>query len=146
MPSIHLLSSCNRRFRLWLVAALLCCLSVADFGYQAHIGERGETARAESVAPGEGLNRQMLLGLQTMPAGIAVSAKNGERIGSSRPVRLTPTHGGKPGRVLGRWTSDNSIHLSNLYALLLLRCDCGMRVWAASSRLYYIIALRRILC
>lgn len=146
MPVLHLLHSCNRRFSLWLTAALLCSLSVAVISFRTPVDGCSATPRTESLAPSDGWHRHMLLGRQAMPVGIAVSAKSGERIGNSRPVRLTPTSGGKSFRMLGRWSSVNSIHLSHLYSLLLQRCDGGVRAWAASSRLYYVIALRRILC
>lgn len=146
MPADHHLHSCRRHFRLWVMALLLCSLSVTDFSSWGHVVERCETANEERVVQSDGLRRCMMLGCQAMPAGIIVPAKNGERIGNTRPVRLTPTNGGKPGRMMERWMSVNSIHLSNLYAQLLRLYDSGMWAWAASSRLYYVIALRRILC
>lgn len=146
MPAIRHQLSCNRRFVIELLALLLSSLSVAVFSSQAHADECCETARTENIAQRDGLHRHTLLGRQGMPAGIVATAKHGERISCSRPVRQMPTGGGTPLRMPGFWTSVNAIHLSNLSALLLLRCNSGVRAWAASSRLHYVIALRRILC
>ena len=136
----------NRLFRLWLAVLLLSCLPITDFGAQKQVGVRGESIGEECVTKHDRLHRYMMQERQMPLAGIVITAKNGERIGSSRPVRLNPTNGGKPSRTLARWISNKSFHLSNLHALLLRRIDCGRGVSAASPRYYYVIALRRILC
>jgi len=136
----------NRLFRLWLAVLLLCGLPVTDFGAQRQVGARGESINEECVTRYDGLHRYLMQERQTPLAATVITAKNGERIGSSRPVRLSPTHGGKPSRTLWRWVSHKSFHLSNLHALLLRRIDYGRGVSAASPRFYYVIALRRILC
>lgn len=136
----------NRLFHLWLAVLLLCCLPITDFGAQRQEGVRRESISEECVTKYDGLHRYMMQERQMPLAATVITAKNGERIGSSRPVRLSPTHGGKPSRTLWRWISNKSLHLSNLHALLLRRIDCGRGVSAASPRYYYVIALRRILC
>ena len=136
----------NRLFCLWLAVLLLCCLPMTDFCAQKQAGVRGESISEECITKHDGLHRYIMQERQMPLAGIVITAKNGERIGGSRPVRLIPTHGGKPSRTLWRWISNKSFHLSNLHALLLSRIDCGRGVSAASPRFYYVIALRRILC
>ena len=146
MPAYLHLHSCHRLFRLWLMMLLLCGLPATNYSVLAQADVTSEAAQEESFSQSDGLHRYMMLEQQKMPAGFVITAKSGERIGSSRPVRLVPTHGGKSGRMLSRLTSASSIYHSNLYSLLFRLSDCGIRVGAASPRFYYVIALRRILC
>lgn len=127
----------NRFFRLWLAVLLLCCLPVIDFGAQAQTGVRGESLKKECVTKHE---RQMSL------AGTVISAKTGQRIGGSRTFRVHPSNGGKPGRSFGYWSDGYSFQHSKFFDLLRHRIYCDSRVGAASPRLYYVIALRRLLC
>lgn len=144
MPTMHHLHSHDKLFHLWLMVLIFCGLPISD--YVAQTENISKTAEEECVTQSDVLHHYMMLEQQKMPAGFVVTAKNGERIGSSRPVRLIPTHGGKSGRMLSRLTSASSIYHSKLYALLFRLSDCGIRVGAASPRFYYVIALRRILC
>ncbi|MBQ6226711.1 MAG: hypothetical protein IJJ73_10465 [Bacteroidaceae bacterium] len=144
MSTKHYQHSCNKLFRFWLMALIFCGLPISD--YVAQTEYISKTAEEECVTQSDVLHCFMMQEQQKMPAGFVVTAKNGERIGSSRPVRLIPTHGGKSGRMLSRLTSASSIYHSNLYSLLFRLSDCGIRVGAASPRFYYVIALRRILC
>lgn len=135
----------SKFFRLWLIVLLLCSLPVMGFGAQGPVGGRSEEPKKKSVTRRDAMHHRRMQ--QQMPlASAVITAKTGERIGSSRPVRLHPTNGSKPGKTLGRWASDKSIHLSHLHALLLHRMDYGLRASAASPRCYYVIALRRLLC
>ena len=128
----------NRLLRLFSVLLLMCSLSVADLGIH-------ESVKKECLAEHDELQQHILQERQMPPAGALITTKTGHRLGSSRPVRLYSSNGGKPGRMLGRWTSDHSYQLSKYFALL-HRMDCGLRVVAASPRFYYVIALRRIIC
>lgn len=141
---MHHLHSHDKLFHLWLMALIFCGLPISD--YVAQTEYISKTAEEECVTQSDVLHCFMMQEQQKMPAGFVVTAKNGERIGSARPVRLIPTHGGKSGRMLSRLTSASSIYHSKLYALLLRLSDCGIGVRAASPRFYYVIALRRILC
>ena len=64
----------------------------------------------------------------------------------SRPVRLLPTHGGKPGQNSGRWSTGQSSYTQKFA----LQLPCAGLRWhptpAASPRRRYVIALRRLLC
>jgi len=143
MSTKHYQHSCNKLFRFWLMALIFCGLPISDFVVQTEYISK--TAEKECVTQSDALHCFMMQEQQKMPAGFVITAKSGERIGSSRPVRLVPTHGGKSGRMLSRLTSESSTHHSNLYSLLFRLSDCGIRVGAASPRFYYVIALRRIL-
>lgn len=144
MSTKHYQHSCNKLFRFWLMALIFCGLPISDFVVQTEYISK--TAEKECVTQSDALHCFLMQEQQKMPAGFVITAKSGERIGSSRPVRLVPTHGGKSGRMLSRLTSASSTHHSNLYSLLFRLSDCGIRVGAASPRFYYVIALRRILC
>ena len=135
-----------RLIRLWLIALLLSCLPVTIFGAQACMKVCVESIKKECVTRRDGPQRHTMQERQMPLAGAVITAKTGQRVGSSRPVRLLPTNGGKPGRMLGRWTADESYQHSKFFALLLHRMNCGLRIGAASPRYYYVIALRRILC
>ena len=75
-----------------------------------------------------------------------VSKSEGHRISSSRPTKLIPTHGGKPGKTPGRLSSGESFLHSKFCPLLLRNIDNELRVGVAPPRYYYVIALRRLLC
>lgn len=133
--------------RLWFAIAFLCVLpeTIPGLGGESAIGNP-EPAKEESICQNFRLNHHLELQGQLPPAGVIVSAKNSHRIGSSRSVRLMPSHGGKPGRSLGHCSSGYSSYLSNLSCLLLHKAFSRLQMWAASPRYYYVIALRRLLC
>ena len=74
------------------------------------------------------------------------SVPSSQRVGSSRPTRLLPTQGGTPTHHTGRWARNEWLNPS--YGFVLLSCKSlnSSRTMAASQRLYYVIALRRLLC
>ena len=74
------------------------------------------------------------------------SAPSSHRIASSRPTRLLPTHGGKPTNHGGRWAKGESFNPLTSPSLRLCSQFCWHRTTAASPRLRYVIALRRLLC
>lgn len=81
------------------------------------------------------------------PIGVVLrSMPSSHRVGSSRPTRLLPTQGGKPTHHSGRWALNEWYNLSNGLILLSYKSFNSSRAMAASQRLYYVIALRRLLC
>lgn len=74
------------------------------------------------------------------------NGRQSERVGSSRPTRLLPTHGPKPSRGVGRWMDSLSSNLIKYDFLRLVVGRLSAGRGAASPRSYYVIALRRILC
>ena len=74
------------------------------------------------------------------------SAPSSSRVASNRPTRLLPTHGGKPGKHHGRWTTNEICKPFNCVLLQLCRGLYHLRTVAAPPRYYYVIALRRLLC
>ena len=74
------------------------------------------------------------------------SAPSSHRIASNRPTRLLPTHGGKPTNHGGRWAKGELFNPLIFPSLRLCRRLFCHRTTAASPRLRYVIALRRLLC
>ena len=74
------------------------------------------------------------------------SSQTPQRVGSSRTVRIMPTHGSPPSRGMGRFTENTLSNLLKYACLYLQRSTTTLRSGTASPRFYYVIALRRILC
>lgn len=68
------------------------------------------------------------------------------RIVSTRTSRLLPTQGGKSGHSSDRWANGHSSNLLNHLPSLLCQSPLWLGIVAPSPRLYYVIALRRLLC
>ena len=83
---------------------------------------------------------------QQRPYGLILqSSPSSQSIGSSRPSRTLPSHGPKPSRQLG--IHGNCLSTTLKYASLhLYRSHLKPRTGVASPRLYYVIAMRRVLC
>lgn len=132
-------------FRLWTVIVLFVATAapserVSAQAFASH-GQQEESVRQRDLlGTSQAEEKQRPYGealVKTLPF---------QRIGSSRPSRLFPTHGGKSGRSLGHGTPHHSFnHLILVYRHLGSRLSkpCG---GAALPRYYYVIALRRILC
>lgn len=82
---------------------------------------------------------------QSLPLEALRSSSSSSRVASSRPARLSPTHGGKPTSHSGRWSRNESSN-PTLYSLLLPCRNNTPGMAALSPRLRYVIALRHLLC
>ncbi len=88
-----------------------------------------------------------LIEKQQQPFGEAfIKSNSPQNINASRPTRLLPTHGGKPGKTFGQGTYCNPSNLLKYFSLCKFIWFCKTYIGAAPPRLYYVIALRRILC
>lgn len=76
----------------------------------------------------------------------ALSSQGEQQIGSSSQLRIIPTHGGKSSKNLGYWIDHFPYNSLNCICLPLLTLHAYEGIGIASPRLYYVIALRRILC
>ena len=131
--------------RLLLLIAFVCNILGSGKRIEADgmVPERPD--KEEQIQRYDGFINHMAEEPQT-PVGAALrSLPSSHRVGSSRPSRIIPTHGGKPTHHFGRWTNNEWSNLFNGFALLSYRLH-GSRTLAASQRLYYVIALRRLLC
>ena len=132
--------------RLFLVAMLLC----GFLGSRTGVKEQGIVGNAqkseEQIRQNNGWLRQVAEEPQSPVESALRSAPSSHRVASSRPTRLLPTHGGRPGQHHARWSADG---LLNPYKYLPC-CQCyglvSLHRAYSSPRLYYVIALRRLLC
>ena len=132
--------------RIWLVAALFCGFSDSLSWVRAQGSVSHSEGREECFQRHDGLVRSLMEERQRPLGEVLLKSNQTQRVNASRPARLLPTHGGKPGRSLFGYHANHSFNPSK-YALLYLRQNT-IRLWAgiASPRFYYVIALRRILC
>lgn len=133
--------------RLFLVATLLCDFlgSILDTKAQGTTTKDGQKSE-EQIKQHDGYLKHVAEEPQS-PVEVAFrSASSSHRVASSRPTRLLPTHGGKPSKHHGRWAKDDVCKPFN--CPIRQRCYSVDRLCtvAAPSRLYYVIALRRLLC
>lgn len=98
------------------------------------------------IRQSEGWLRHVAEEPQVFAVTVLRTAPSSHRVVSSRPTRLLPHHGGKPTNHGGRWAKDKSFNLRFYPFLLSCRRHCWHRMTATSPRLYYVIALRRLLC
>ena len=69
-----------------------------------------------------------------------------ERVSGSRPTRLLPTNTGRSGSQSGRGFYSNSFNHLKFFHQHFCQEHYRLQLSAASRRLYYVIALRRLLC
>ena len=133
--------------RLILIATLLCGFLDSAKGVKAKSLTENERQKSEEqIKQNDGYLKPVAEEPQS-PVEVAFrSAPSSHRIASNRPTRLLPTHGGKPTNHGGRWAkgeSYNPLISPSLRSCRRLFCH---RTTAASPRLRYVIALRRLLC
>lgn len=132
--------------RLFVVATLLCGFLGSRTGVKADGFVGNEQKSEEQIRQFDGWLRQMAEEPQSPVEAALRTAPSSTRLASSRPTRLLPTHGGRTGQHHGRGGSDGcgSLQTSPKGGYAKSSCAPG---WAFSSpRLYYVIALRRLLC
>ena len=129
--------------RLWLLVLLFCavpnpvCVKAQDNTihkqqHEEHISQQDRRLWKFAEEPQPPINS------------IFVQSEPSQRIGSSRPTRILPTHGSKPGRYIGN--VHHSSHHLKYTSLQRSYNGFTLGIVAASPRYYYVIALRRILC
>ena len=133
--------------RLFLVATLLCDFlgSILDTKAQG-MAARDEQKSEEQIKQHDGYLKPVAEEPQSPLEVVFRSAPSSSRVASNRPTRLLPTHGGKPGKHHGRWTTNEICKPFNCVLLQLCRGLYHLRTVAAPPRYYYVIALRRLLC
>lgn len=132
--------------RLFFILAFLSGIPGFGMGVRAQGFLATEQKSEEQIKQNDGYLKPVAEEPQS-PVEVAFrSAPSSHRIASNRPTRLLPTHGGKPTNHGGRWAkgeSFNPLISSSLRPCRRLFCH---RTTAASPRLRYVIALRRLLC
>lgn len=133
--------------RLFLVAVLLCDFLGFTDGVKAQgIVSKDEQKSEEQIKQHDGYLKAVAEEPQSPVEVVFRSAPSSSRVASNRPTRLLPTHGGKPGKHHGRWTTNEICKPFNCVLLQLCRGIYHLRTVAAPPRYYYVIALRRLLC
>lgn len=136
--------------RLFLIATLLCgyllCNAMQVRGDYLGSGTSSGQKNEEQIKPGSGMLKQVAEEPQIPAESALRSASSSHRVATSRLTRLLPTHGGKPNNHTGRWTKGQSFN--PLLFPFPQSCYSRQRhrAFAASPRLRYVIALRRLLC
>ena len=132
--------------RLWLIAALLCG-GADSFGWvrtQKYAVDKHQ--KDEQITTNDGLVKGVMEEPEGQYSSPLLRSQPQQRVGSSRSSRVIPTHGGKPGRNIGTWNNHYSYSPFNYIHLALSEFETRGAEGVASPRLYYVIALRRILC
>lgn len=133
--------------RLFLIVALLCDFLGSGLDVRAQgAASRDEQKSEEQIKQYDGYLKPVAEEPQS-PIEVAFrSAPSSHRVASSRPTRLLPVHGGKPGKHHGRWPGDEVYKPFNSTIQQLWGSVDKLCTVVAPSRLYYVIALRRLLC
>ena len=132
--------------RIGLVVTLLCGLSDSLEWVSNQEGVTNKHQQEEQITQDDGYVKNLIAERQRPFNITLVKSQNQQRVGSSRASRIIPTYGGKSGKNLAHWANqqlDNTLNIIYLPLQLIKTCS-GLGI--ASPRLYYVIALRRILC
>ena len=136
----------EKMLRFLLFIALMCNILGSAKTTKADGYILGKPDNEEQIQRYDGFTNHMAEEPQA-PIGAALrSMPSSHRVASSRPTRLLPTHGGKPANHAGRWAKAGWSNPLNSLSLLSCGAVGSSRAMAASQRLYYVIALRRLLC
>lgn len=133
--------------RLFLVATLFC----GFLGSEAEAWAQGMTAQDEQksehqIKQYDGYLKSVAEEPQNPIEVVFRSAPSSHRVVSNRPTRLLSTHGGKLGKSHCRWAAGDVYKPFKIATLQLCRDLSRRYTVAASPRLLYVIALRRLLC
>lgn len=132
--------------RLFLVSTLLC----GFLGFSTEVKAWGmagcDQKSEEEVKENDGWLKQMAeeppssveASLRTLPTSI--------RVVSSRSIRLRPTYGGRTGQHHGRWAEDGCGPFQTSPVGGFSKSSYAPGRASSSPRLYYVIALSRLLC
>ena len=132
--------------RIGLVVTLLCGLSDSLEWVSNQDGVAKKHQQEEQITQDDESFKDLIAERQRSIDNPLVTSQSQQRVGSSRPSRITSTYGGKSGKNLAHWANqqlDNTLNI--IYQPLQLIKTCSGH-GIASPRLYYVIALRRILC
>lgn len=139
----------KRILHIWIVLAVICIASVTIESVRA-LSLPAENSRLEEVnveisdCDDCGRGWQENRGCPT--GNTFVESNQSQRVGSSRLPRLSSNNGGSSGRDLYLQKTQDKYNLLNFASLLLCYERSRSHSEAESPRLYYVIALRRILC
>lgn len=132
---------------LWLSIASLLGVSDAPWLFSDETLATGKSDEVNCVVNSyEEQNSNILTDGAQLPSGILLSAKDSQQFGNSRPTRSHSFGGGKSNRFSTHWTTHQPYCFSYLPYLSFRSICLEVQRRSASPRLYFVIALRRILC
>ena len=131
---------------LFVIATLLCGFFGSKMGVRADGFVGNEQKNEEQIRQFDGWLRQMAEEPQSPVEAALRTAPSSTRLASSRPTRLLPTHGGRVGQHHGRGGSDGCSPLQTSPKGDYFKLSHAYGRAFSSPRLYYVIALRRLLC
>lgn len=136
--------------RLFVAAMLLCGFlgSKIEFQAQDYVVEaqKSRSDEIQQIKQGDGWLRQVVEEPQSPVESVLRTAPSSHRITSSRPTRLLPTHSGRSNQHHGRWSADGLFNLYKYQSCWQCYSLVSLHRISSSPRLYYVIALRRLLC
>ena len=132
--------------RLLLVASLSCGFLGSKVGVESQAILNDGTDGKEQVRQFDGWLKQVAEEPQIPVTTAIQTSTSPNRVVSSRSSRLLPTQGGRPGHHHGRWTANGYGLLSTSPRGEFAKSSHAPGWTSASPRLYYVIALRRLLC
>lgn len=131
--------------RILVVATLLCGFLGSRMGVRAEGFVGNEQKNEEQIKQFDGWLRQIAEEPQSPVEAALRTAPSSTRLASSRPTRLLPTHSGRTNHH-GRWVADRCGFLQTLPREGITKSLHASGRAFSSPRLYYVIALRRLLC
>ena len=129
-----------------LVAALLCGLLGSRMGVREEGFVGNEQKSEEQIRQFDGWLREMAEEPQSPVEYVLRTTSSSNRVISSRPSRLLPTHSGRTGHHHGRWAADGCGPLQTSPWGNITKSSYTPGRVSSPPRLYYVIALRRLLC
>ena len=129
-----------------LTIAMLCGLCMSPSQAVAQHDVSGEQGRQECVARQDAMHAGNVEERSFTSSGAVLRTGSQYRLSSSRPTRLLPTHGGKPGKNHFRNAENNNPFYISETSHFLASVSILLRKAVPSPRSYYVIALRRLLC
>ena len=132
---------------IYLIITLLCVFLGFEHGVkaQSHIDNQSPKSEHQIKQSDNCLNT--IAEESQSPGEVAFrSTQSSQRVVSSRPTRLLPTHGGRPNNHFGSWASTKVFTPFNITLLQPYLKFYRLYAVVASPRLRYIIAQRRLLC
>lgn len=131
--------------RFFFFAALLCSFLGSKVGVGGQSILNNGTDGEEQVSQSYGWLKQVAEEPQSPVTTALRTSSSPNRIISSRSFRLLPTHGGRPDHH-GRWTINGYCPLHISPRGYFSKSSYALGRVSSSPRLYYVIALRRLLC
>lgn len=132
--------------RFFIISALLCGLLGFGIGVKAQVIAHDEQKNEEQIQEADGFLRQVAEEPQSPVEAAFRSAPSSHRVASSRSSRVQTTHGGRTNHTHGRVLADVLSYLHKYLPLGDVSSKSSSAQAFASPRLYYVIALRRLLC